>query len=123
MVRGLACVLGLGGCGMRRTAINLRLPADLLARVDAEAERLGQTRTKFIERALEAGLVGGQTHDGPAVASPGVRRSSDAKRNVGPRAWRPGVDDSLRASPAGADGVFHADGAGEPGAVGQLTVR
>jgi predicted DNA-binding protein len=67
---------------MRRTAINLRLPADLLTRVDAEAERLGQTRTKFVERALEAALTG--AHDSPAVASPGVSRSSAAKRNVKP---------------------------------------
>lgn len=41
---------------MPRRLINMRLPAELLARADAEAERLGQTRTKFVERALEKAL-------------------------------------------------------------------
>lgn len=41
--------------GMRRR-VDFRLPVGLLARLDAEADRLGQTRTRFVERALERAL-------------------------------------------------------------------
>jgi hypothetical protein len=49
--------------GMAKSGrLELRITSELLARVDAEAERLGQTRTKFVERAVERALgpvVGG----------------------------------------------------------------
>lgn len=41
---------------MTRRRVDLRLESDLIARVDAEADRLGQTRTKYVERALQQKL-------------------------------------------------------------------
>lgn len=58
---------------MARRRVDLRLDEGLMARVDARAEELGQTRTKFIERALEKALG---TEDGAAMApAPPVRDS------------------------------------------------
>lgn len=37
---------------VKRVRVPLKLPEDLVAEVDAEAERLGQTRTTYIERAV-----------------------------------------------------------------------
>ena len=41
---------------MPRKLVNLRLPEELLTRVDAAAQKAGQTRTKFVERALAEAL-------------------------------------------------------------------
>jgi hypothetical protein len=41
---------------MKSSRIDIRVTEDLLARVDARCEELGQSRTKFIERALELAL-------------------------------------------------------------------
>ena len=67
-----------------------QIDADLLARVDAEAERLGQTRVVYIERALESRLSLGapfrtatDSHGyGPHVEP--ILSSSQAKRGVQP---------------------------------------
>jgi hypothetical protein len=42
-----------------RKPVGFRIDEDLLARVDAEAEVRGQSRTVFVERALEAALTPG----------------------------------------------------------------
>jgi hypothetical protein len=41
---------------MSRTRVDLRLDEGLLSRLDVRAGELGQTRTKFIERAVESAL-------------------------------------------------------------------
>lgn len=66
---------------MARRRIDLRLDEDLLARLDAEAERLGQTRTKFIERALESAL-GPESQDAPGagVVRPAASSRASAKK-------------------------------------------
>jgi hypothetical protein len=50
---------------MARRLINMRLPPELVGRADAEAKRLGQTRTKFVERALERALGLGDVNAQP----------------------------------------------------------
>ena len=45
----------------------MRLPEELLARVDERAGVLGQTRTMFVERALETAL-GADAHGAPRAA-------------------------------------------------------
>lgn len=42
--------------GVGKRYVNLRLDEDLLAEIDAEAERRGQTRTMFVTRAVLAEL-------------------------------------------------------------------
>jgi hypothetical protein len=79
---------------MTRTRIDVRLPPDLLARVDAEAKKKGQTRTMFIERALESKLLNFQAGGSASgemwvsadvpfkevwVGEDGVRRDRDGK--------------------------------------------
>lgn len=44
---------------MKTARLECRLTQELIARVDAEADRLGQTRTKYVERALESALSSG----------------------------------------------------------------
>lgn len=44
--------------GMYRQRVDFRLDQGLVARVDARAGELGQTRTRFVERALERALEG-----------------------------------------------------------------
>lgn len=57
--------------GMAKTArLDLRLDPDLKARVDAEADRLGQKVTTFVERALESALGGLKPGDTHSVSSP-----------------------------------------------------
>jgi hypothetical protein len=59
---------------MARRRVDLRLDEELLARLDARCEELGQTRTKFIERALEKALSAGERSESdrmPVVARPG----------------------------------------------------
>jgi hypothetical protein len=60
--------------------INLRVSLELLGRVDVEADRLGQTRTKFVERALESALNGQGSGDTSSVSNP--RRSGSAKETA-----------------------------------------
>jgi hypothetical protein len=62
---------------MARRRVDFRLDEELLARLDAEAERLGQTRTKYVERALESALgdVVGQSTNPPGGASPAPTRA------------------------------------------------
>jgi hypothetical protein len=55
-----------------RRRLDLRLPAELVERVDARAEELGQTRTKFVERALEAALATDGGGGSPGVSKPVV---------------------------------------------------
>ena len=50
----MGCFIGMVVVPRKQTAI--RFDEDLLAEVDREAARLGQTRTMFIHRALEAAL-------------------------------------------------------------------
>jgi predicted transcriptional regulator len=38
---------------MNKTPISIKLDSGLLSRLDAEAERRGQTRTRFVELAIE----------------------------------------------------------------------
>lgn len=64
---------------MSRRLVNMRLPVDLLERVDSRAKELGQTRTMFVERALEAALGVGPVGRRPQPAS-----SSAAKSGVRP---------------------------------------
>ena len=66
-----------------------QIDADLLARVDAEAERLGQTRVLYIERALSAALTTTVIGQGLAPYRQGygpnvepILSSSQAKRGV-----------------------------------------
>jgi hypothetical protein len=63
-----------------RRRVDFRLPAELMDRVNAEADRLGQTRTKFVERALVASLGRGAVEDD--VPSPS--RSSVAEQAAAP---------------------------------------
>jgi hypothetical protein len=60
---------------MARRRVDLRLDENFLARVDAEAERLGQTRTKFIERALEKAL-------GPPPLDPAAGLTVETRRGA-----------------------------------------
>lgn len=57
---------------MAKKAISLRLDEDLWARVVAEADRLGQKRTTFVERALESAL--------PAALAQQIQEYDEAKR-------------------------------------------
>lgn len=61
---------------LTRRAISLRLPAEMWAAVEARAEELGQTRTKFVERALEKALGAGTK--APESGEPTEAKSSSA---------------------------------------------
>lgn len=61
---------------MPRVPISLKLEPDLLTRLDAEAAHRGQTRTTFIERAIEDALQ---------VEVTAVRRNPDGSTT--PLAW------------------------------------
>jgi Arc/MetJ family transcription regulator len=65
---------------MARRRVDLRLDEELLARVDARAEELGQTRTKFVERALEKAL--GETGSAGSAAAAGTSAPSRAPVDV-----------------------------------------
>jgi hypothetical protein len=52
---------------MSKKALPLRIDAGLLARVDERRAVLGQTRTLFVERALEAALGDSSSVERPAV--------------------------------------------------------
>lgn len=56
---------------MAKKPLPLRIDADLLGRVDVRRKELGQTRTMFVERALEAAL-GDQPGSGRAGRLPEV---------------------------------------------------
>ena len=58
-----------------RSQVNLKVEPELLARIDAEAERLGQTRTMFILRGVEAGLLA-------PIAAVGSLRPARSSREV-----------------------------------------
>lgn len=74
------------GC-VSRQLVNLRLPPELVARVDERAGELGQTRTMFVERALESALGCSD-----AIAETGsVERASGPGRAAPSRAPVPGV--------------------------------
>jgi hypothetical protein len=70
---------------LARRRIDIRLPEDLLARVDAEAERLGQTRTKFLERALESALGASSPAGSSPVPAMGSQPDPAPSRAPGPR--------------------------------------
>jgi hypothetical protein len=55
-----------------RRAVSFRLPAELMDRVSARANELGQTQTKFVERALEAALATDGGGGSPGVSKPVV---------------------------------------------------
>jgi len=71
---------------MQRIALNL--PDELLARVEAQRHELGQTRTAFIVRALEAAVreqlapkpTSPEPRQAQPAASPGVDRASAFRR-------------------------------------------
>jgi hypothetical protein len=70
----------------------MRLPDALLARVNARARELGQTRTTFTERALEAALSEAKGAFGPAPvpSSDGVRPAAQPRT---PERGRSGISD------------------------------
>jgi predicted transcriptional regulator len=57
MSSGFVCVVMPMSTWLMRRRMDLRLPEELWERVAERAEELGQTRTRFVERALEAALA------------------------------------------------------------------
>ena len=55
---------------MAKVARSFRLDEGLVRRVESEADRLGQKRTTFVERALEAALATGAGSGEDARVSP-----------------------------------------------------
>src|SRR3954466_8458604 len=78
-----------------RKRVDLLLPPDLIDRIATQAATLGQTRTKFIERAVEAAL------------SDDTQAASSAERPSGQHA---------HGEPASATGAVTARGASRPAA-------
>lgn len=72
--------------GMSKRLVNMRVDTGLLGRVDAEAERLGQTRTLFVVRALESALggssVGQSGGDDPRVVGSTPARPAPSRAPV-----------------------------------------
>jgi len=74
-----------------RVRVDLRLPAQLVERV--EAERGSVSRTRFIERALEAALgagVGSEPQQEPEGSANGSHRQVSSTAAPDPSAQRPG---------------------------------
>lgn len=71
---------------MARRRVDLRLPDELLDRLDAEAERLGQTRTKFVERALERVLGTTGPNSARLTGEEDARSESSSSRSASARA-------------------------------------
>jgi predicted transcriptional regulator len=68
--------------------VNLRVSPELLGRVDAEADRLGQTRTKFVERALESALSGVDSSTKSSAGKPSApTRAPKDLPKIAPRHW------------------------------------
>lgn len=67
---GFRLTLPYAGWMAKTGRLELRVESGLLARLDERCEVLGQTRTKFIERALESALSAGGV-----AGTPGVVRS------------------------------------------------
>jgi predicted transcriptional regulator len=67
---------------VKTSRIDIRVSEDLLRRVDERREELGQTRTKFIERALES-----------ALGNPSVGRAVEPRASAA-TAPDPGLKDS-----------------------------
>jgi predicted transcriptional regulator len=79
-----------------RRRLDLRLPPELVERVDARAAELGQTRTKFVERALEAALgpqQGGKAREAeePDVVKRGASASPRAHEPEHPEVGLPKI--------------------------------
>jgi hypothetical protein len=97
-------------------SVTLRLPADLLSRIDAEAERLKVKRSDWLREAAEAHLESGQ----PAKVSPAPNPGrKDQPSGESPKLRKP--SDSVKerqrtalARAVGSDGVAGTDAHGRP---------
>ena len=70
-----------------RVVTTVRLPADLAARLTAEAGRRGVSKTVVVQSALEQALGGGEPREsapGPAGVRPGTPASASARPQAPP---------------------------------------